>query len=214
MTLRPIILGIDGTSVRRIGWGAVAALDGAALGCGCVELEGWNGKDGPGPHFHRDVARAVRRIRDAVDAIMRRDDWEVAQVVSERPSGGPSGFQSGLDLSLVAGMVAQAAGRRFLDARMVLLRPQRWKSLAGVPRFADPEDGRKQLHGVAAQNAAASWYHQRHPCPANLARQDVILRAQKPGVMARAIEVLGSVPSSQDAADGLLLALAGNEGPL
>lgn len=218
-----VVLALD-ASFLRVGWGVVRAVDQAPIACGVFGVGGWitkkddpRGKRGPARDYPVQVRRVLRDVHYAVEASMGGLSWEPAAIAVERPGGGDGGVETAVGLSVVAGSIAQAAQRRYADARPALYMPRKseWQSVANVPQFRDPEDRRKLLQGNQRTSAVAEWLRDQD-VPRDLGLEEtrsLVWAATppkgKPEVMARALlEGFRPPAGNQDAADAGLIALA------
>lgn len=144
-------------------------------------------------------------MRRALGAIPRRG--EILAVYIEAPWIGPSP-QMGIQLAMMIGSVWQAVDRTWPDALVEFVQPQSWKRVAGVE--PDPKPNGKKLGHVSLARAALEHAKLGSPnfhVPTDW--EEAIVRAAKPFVYLRALE-LGFAPhGSQDAADAACLAVAG-----
>lgn len=186
-----LVLGLD-ISPLRLGWGLVRLEDGAPVACGCEAIDlpdhGW---------LEVQAIRALRILQPRTlcfrnGEIVPDDEGDIALVYVELPafpakSGTESAFKAGRAVQVVVQAVAErwpwAWPQDPEAAKERYLRPSEWRKLAGKSL---QERGLTSLAG----NASKDDVH----CAAVLYLQDA-------GLPYRGME--------QDAADALLVALAG-----
>lgn len=196
--MRQLCLGLD-VSELRMGWGLADLETAAPVMCGVADIA------------PRDVSpvhiEAPMRIRSALGQIgvIPLAEWgdEIAAVYIEAPHVGVN-RAGAMRHAMTIGSVWQAVSRRWPDAVIAFVQPSEWKSRVGV----EPEPKGLTRSGLAL--AAVDFAAIGAPdmaIPDGWA--DQILKAPKPFVMVRALE-LGFLPNgSQDASDAGLIAVAG-----
>lgn len=186
-------MGLD-VSPLRMGWGLADLETFAPVACGAFDFE-----VDAAPSTHRWALGGIGVLSDL---------GEIAAIYIEAPHVGIN-RKVAIDHALTVGSAWQAASRRWPDAVLAFVQPSEWKRRAGVePQPKTILKGKAGREYVAER--ALTWAHDGcspEAMPDGWAWQ--ILSADKPYVMARALE-LGFAPNgSQDAADAGLIAVAG-----